>query len=785
MYKKKIIISTLISILIILTSKVTYSEDKIEHINDVIGIQYESHVQDIGWQSQKKDGETSGTEAQSKRIEAIKISSFNLPEGVKLKYQVHVGKVGWQDWKNEGEIAGTEGQSLRLEAIRIKLENSQNYSVQYRVHIQDIGWQDWCEDGEIAGTVGESKRIEAIKIILVKKQPKGEINIDTNLSNIIFDSEGIEINGWKMSNIPNTHLETYLNEEKVESQITYSEDNNLVTNTKGYGIESNNIQPRFNIKIDTKNLKTNNYILKLKLIDNQGNIIATKQNNLKLDKDTVIIKYQSHIQDIGWQSQKKDGETSGTEGQSKRVEAIKINVANLPEGVNLKYQAHIGEIGWQEWKNEGEIAGTEGQSLRLEALRIKLENAEQYSVQYRTHVQDVGWQDWCEDGEYAGTIEESKRIEAIQIKIVKKSNIEKTTVFIDTKGSVYNTQKEIKGWVMSNLTNINLKVFFDGVEQKNIIRELRTDVINDIKGYGGDIKNPKPGFSINFDFSKQTLGNHTIKIEVYSQDNRKIEEKISTITIIKKIEYGTGEYGFSGAAKHGIAGGSTLRYYKYGSGPNVFFATFCVHGYEDSWSADGFILTCIADNLYNKLIAMQDASIADKWTIYIFPEVNPDGRRMGYTNNGPGRLTLYSQVGRGLDINRCWQTGSSYTRYTDSRNYNGTAGFQSYEASALRDFMLSHKSNSGQTVLVDLHGWENQLIGNEQIANYYKSYIPTCDTRNYGVYGNQYIVSWARQNLGAKATLVEFPKANNPEHVASMGLSDLFIYATLQMLREV
>ena len=94
---------------------------------------------------------------------------------------------------------------------------------------------------------------------------------------------------------------------------------------------------------------------------------------------------------------------------------------------------------------------------------------------------------------------------------------------------------------MSNLTNINLKVFFDGKKQKNIIRELRTDVINDIKGYGGDIKNPKPGFSINFDFSKQTLGNHTIKIEVYSQDNRKIEEKISTITIIKKIEYGTEE----------------------------------------------------------------------------------------------------------------------------------------------------------------------------------------------------------------------------------------------------
>ena len=752
---------------------------------DTLIVQYQSHVQDIGWQAMKKNEEISGTTDQSKRLEAIKINVSNLPKGIELKYQVHVGKVGWQTWKNEGEIAGTEGQGLRLEAIRIKLENTDKYSIQYRTHVQDVGWQDWCEDGEISGTEGQSKRIEAIQIRIVEKQIKGTINIDTDLTNTIFDSDGIEINGWKMANNPNTSLETYLNGEKIQSEITYSEDNNLVTNTKGYGIESNNTQPRFNIKIDTTNLETNTYNIELKLVDNQGNIIATKQSSLKLDKDTLIVKYQSHVQDVGWQSIKKNGETSGTTEQSKRLEAIKIEIANLPEGVKVKYQAHVGEVGWQPWKDEGEIAGTTNQSKRIEAIRIKLENTDEYSIEYRAYVQDVGWQEWCSDGEYAGTTEESKRIEAIQIKIVKKSNTEKTTAFIDTKGSIHNTNGQIKGWVMSNVPNLTIKVFFDGAEQGNVSRVVRTDVLNSVKGYGGDITNPYPGFSLNFDFSKQSLGNHTIKVEIWSSDNRKLQELSSTINIINKIEYGTGEYGYSGAAIHGVAGGTSLRYYKYGSGPNVFFATFCVHGFEDSWAADGFILTCIADNLYNKLIAMQDKAIADKWTIYIFPEVNPDGRRMGYTNNGPGRLTLYSQAGRGIDINRSWQTGNSYTRYTDSRNYNGTAGFQAYEASALRDFMLSHKSTSGQTVVVDLHGWENQLIGNEQIAKYYKAYIPTCDTRNYGVYGNQYIVSWARQNLGAKATLVELPKANSPEHLNSMGLSDLYIYATLQMLREV
>ena len=36
-------------------------------------------------------------------------------------YRVHVQNIGWQEWKTDGEIAGTSGQSLRLEAIQIKI----------------------------------------------------------------------------------------------------------------------------------------------------------------------------------------------------------------------------------------------------------------------------------------------------------------------------------------------------------------------------------------------------------------------------------------------------------------------------------------------------------------------------------------------------------------------------------------------------------------------------------------------------------------------------------------
>ena len=152
---------------------------------------------------------------------------------------------------------------------------------------------------------------------------------------------------------------------------------------------------------------------------------------------------------------------------------------------------------------------------------------------------------------------------------------------------------------------------------------------------------------------------------------------------------------------------------------------------------------------------------------------------------GPGRRTLYSKADKGIDINRCWQTGSEYQRFTDSRRYNGTEGFQAYEAEYLRDFMLTHKSTKGQNVVIDLHGWEDQLIGDESICKYYKEQYPSCRTTGYGRYGEQYLISWARLNLNAKVALVELPYATGYVQVNKMGLMQKYINATLNYLKGI
>ena len=68
------------------------------------------------------------------------------------------------------------------------------------------------------------------------------------------------------------------------------------------------------------------------------------------------------------------------------------------------------------------MSGTSGQSKRLESIRIKLtgEMAEHYDVYYRVHAQEFGWMGWASNGQAAGTAGYSYRLEAIQIQLVPK-----------------------------------------------------------------------------------------------------------------------------------------------------------------------------------------------------------------------------------------------------------------------------------------------------------------------------------------------------------------------------
>lgn len=187
---------------------------------------------------------------------------------------------------------------------------------------------------------------------------------------------------------------------------------------------------------------------------------------------TPSIRYRSHIQDVGWEKDRSDdGATSGLEGKNKQIEAIKISLANL-SGVKVKYQVHVESIGWMAWKSGGAVAGTTGKNKQVEAIKIKLETSKTYSVKYRVHVQDIGWMPWTYDGNMAGTEGKNKQVEAIQIKIVDKVTGDTSPNSINAiDNSKYPGFKSRLQAVQAAHPNWNIKVQYVGLDWNTVINE--------------------------------------------------------------------------------------------------------------------------------------------------------------------------------------------------------------------------------------------------------------------------------------------------------------------------
>ncbi|WP_284036352.1 N-acetylmuramoyl-L-alanine amidase [Neobacillus sp. 114] len=288
-------------------------------------------------------------------------------ENPSVRYATHVQDIGWQNAVSNGELSGTAGQAKRLESIKISIDNVQDLGVKYSTHVQDHGWLASVTDGKESGTTGEAKRLEAIKIELTGSKAQ---NYD------IYYRVHAQDFGW---------LGWAKNGESA--------------GTEGFA----------------KRLEAIEIVLVPKGGEAPGSIEQAFVKN-------ISVVYSTHVETYGWLNNVKNGAMSGTQGQGKRMEAIKITLPDAPYSGEIIYSTHVQDYGWLNNVSNGEVSGTSGQSKRLEAIKIGLtgEIANYYDVYYRVHAQDYGWLGWAKNGMKAGTEGRSKRLEAIEIKLVPK-----------------------------------------------------------------------------------------------------------------------------------------------------------------------------------------------------------------------------------------------------------------------------------------------------------------------------------------------------------------------------
>lgn len=287
-----------------------------------MSVSYKVHRQDYDWEEDwKKDGQTSGTEGQRKRLEAIRIK---LPDGVSgsIEYRTHIQDIGWEkNWSKDGAKSGTEGQCKRLEAIQIRLtgEVAENYDVYYSVHAENFGWLGWAKNGEEAGTAGYGYRLEAIRIQLVTKGDKAPELVGT-----IKEAMKARLVGYQ------THVQDY---------------------------------------------GTQAYVYDGAMAGTEGECKRMESIRMKLPSSVnSSIQYRSHVQDIGWEKNwASNGSLSGTTGQCKRLEAIQIKLSgDVAKNYDVYYRVHAQDYGWLAWAKNGESSGTEGYAKRLEAIEVRL-----------------------------------------------------------------------------------------------------------------------------------------------------------------------------------------------------------------------------------------------------------------------------------------------------------------------------------------------------------------------------------------------------------------------------
>lgn len=330
---------------------------------------------------------------QKAKIGEPELSQASEPAKPVLKYSAHAQTYGWMDEVSDGESAGTTGEKKRLEAVRIRIEGlSQGTengtgaqaealtgSVEYKTHSQTVGWKDWVSDGAVGGTEGMGKRLEAICIRLTGTLAE-KYDIYYKVHCATFGDLGWAKNGE-------------------------------MAGSEGFA----------------KSIEA----ITIRLIE-KGSQDAPEQSKRSYftPSDMGNVTYTSHVQTYGWMQSVADGQMSGTTGQKKRMEAMKIYLSNpagedgVPLEGGITYRAHSQSYGWMDWVQEGEVAGTEGKGKRLEAFQIQLtgQMAEQYDIYYKVHCSTWGDLGWAKNGETAGTTGTARSIEALEIRLVKKGS---------------------------------------------------------------------------------------------------------------------------------------------------------------------------------------------------------------------------------------------------------------------------------------------------------------------------------------------------------------------------
>ena len=311
-----------------------------------------------------------------------------------------------------------------------------------------------------------------------------------NLPATIERSENFKVRGWVMSEYKNKEVNVYIDDLKVDTKTEKRPD--VLNAIKGCGDEKSNPTPGYIGYIDTTQLSLGEHTYKIKIVDKDSKKeLATITKSFEL----VSYKYTSWIERL-----------------------------NEPVEKTTKYKIR----GWV-------MANTKDKEVKAYVDDQEIEIASEERPDVIEAITGYGGEELNPTPGYVGYIDTTKltagkhefklvitdtKTKEVIGKVTKDFTVEayKYTYYMERVNSIVERDEnyKIRGWVMSNAKNKEVKAYVDD-QEITISSEKRPDVIEAITGYGGEELNPTPGYVGYIDTTKLTAGKHEFKLVITEQ----------------------------------------------------------------------------------------------------------------------------------------------------------------------------------------------------------------------------------------------------------------------------
>lgn len=335
--------------------------------------------------------------------------------------------------------------------------------------------------------------------------------VDTPTQNQSMEKGKFEIQGWIMTEYAGAETQIFLDNTRIYTTITRQVRPDVLSSISGYGNISTNGKPGFKATIDLTNVSKGIHTLKIRSVKrDHASVLTEKDITIRVGLyDTIIWidnpntshKEYKNLNVTGWVlSSSKDAKIEAYIDDNKISEQIKR--VQRPDVLNA-----INGYGGRNTNT------TPGFNTNVNISNLK-SGTHKFSIKA-----------YSQSGELLQTKEVNFTIRNPETLLQSDYPVNNQSV----KASLH-----VQGWTMSEDSKNKVEVILNGTTYQTQ-RQVRPDVLNAIKGYGGSSTNSKPGYTVDIDTTGIKDGTHNITTRVVSELGQVLSQETRKINIHKYI----------------------------------------------------------------------------------------------------------------------------------------------------------------------------------------------------------------------------------------------------------